>query len=84
MQTADNKQSINNIAAIMAVKEGDNLVSTTRLICTPPRYRSPELRQQTFDLEATDKNQELCNFETEVKNILWPAITVSKKARGFQ
>ena len=34
-----------------------------------PRSGNPALRQATFDWKVADKYQEVCNFETEVKNI---------------
>ena len=56
-------------AAIMTVREADNLVSNARPLHTTPRLGSPALRQQMFDWKARDKYQELCNFPLEVKNI---------------
>ena len=53
----------------MMVREADNLVNSARPIHTVPGLGSLTLRQPTFDWKAADKYQELCNFETEVKNI---------------
>ena len=55
--------------AMMAVREADNLGNNDRPLHTIPRSSDPEKSQQTFDWKATDKYQELCYFEIEVKNI---------------
>ena len=53
----------------MVVREADNPVGNTSTTCMMPRSNSPVLGQSTFDWKATNIYQELCNFETEVKNI---------------
>ena len=56
-------------AAIMAVREADNPVNYAGQVHTMSRSNGPVLRHPVFDWKATDKYQELCNFEIEVKNI---------------
>ena len=56
-------------AAVMVVREADNLVKTLRPIHTTSSLGIPALRMPIFYCRATEKYQELCNFETEVNNI---------------
>ena len=55
--------------ALMVVREADNPVNNARPICTTPRSGGPNLKHPIFDWRATNKDHEVCNFETEVKNI---------------
>ena len=55
--------------AIMMVREADNLVKNARPIHIIPRSSGKVLRQPMFDLKDTNKYQEPCNFEIQVKNI---------------
>ena len=56
------------IAVVMAVREVDNPVSTTRSMHKMPRSSRPAPRQPTLDWKAEDK-QELYNIDIMVKNI---------------
>ena len=50
-------------AAIMSVREADNLFNNARPIHSTPRLGGSVLRQPTFDWEAIDKYHDLCIFE---------------------
>ena len=56
-------------AVIMAVRKVDTCVNNARPIHTVPISGDPILCQPTFDWKATDKDQEIFNFEVKVKNI---------------
>ena len=56
-------------AAIMAAKEAENPVNAVRSVQVILRVGSPKVKQPTFDWKAAGKLQELCNFQTQVKNI---------------
>ena len=62
-------QAVNEAAkaAIITIREADNLINNARSIHTMPRSGIPVLRQPTW--KVAKKYQELCNFEIEVKNI---------------
>ena len=56
-------------AAIMEVREADNLVNSSRPIHPMPTLWGSVVRQLMFDWKVADKWQDLCNFEIGVKNI---------------
>ena len=56
-------------AAIMAIREADNLVNNARPVHTGPRSGSLALKQSTSDCKGPNKYQELCTFEKEIKKI---------------
>ena len=49
-------------AAIMAVREVDNLVNNASPVHTAPRSGGPMLKQPTFDWKVAGKYQELCSI----------------------
>ena len=54
----------------MTVREVDNPVNNARSIHKTTRLGGPALWQPIFDRNATEKYQELCNFEIEVRTFL--------------
>ena len=56
-------------AAMMAVREAENLVNNAIPMHTLPRSGIPALRQTTFYLKVADKYQDLCSFKIEVMDI---------------
>ena len=69
-------------AEIMAIREADNPVNSARPIHTTARLDSLAWRQPTFYWKMRDKYQELCNFETEVKNIFEHYLQYARKQEG--
>ena len=63
------KQSMTQAITQGSNNDSQNLVTNARPIQTISWLDSPTLKQLTFDLKATGKYHELCNFGIQVKNI---------------